>query len=211
MKKICSVLLVIVSAFLFSSCAKTADTFLFDNENYSMYIGQSTDVTYTIVPSDVNIKKIKWQSSNDDIATVNSQGKVTAISEGTCEIIAYIDKLSCKCTVSVIKETIFSELLPQDMLKLAFYELSDDGNCLIVDTNPFNAGSLMGTVAQRDLSIIKTLNQQLNLPDSLTEKMAQTRAIDGRLVEEIGDLKISWTYSPKSGIDATYEKIQLNN
>lgn len=211
MKKTCSILLIIVSTFFFSSCAKTADVFLFNNENYNIYTGQSIDITYTIMPSDVNIKKIKWQSSNDDIATVNSQGKVSAISEGTCEIIASIDKLSCKCTVSVIKETIFSEILPQDMLKSPFYELSDDGNCLIVDTNPFNAGSLAGTVAERDLSIIKTLNQQLNLPDSLTEKMAQTRAIDGRLVEEIGDLKISWTYSPKSGIDATYEKIQLNN
>lgn len=203
-------LLLFLPVFIFSSCSKAAESFSFNQENHTIYVGNSVDIIYTLTPNDIDSSEINWETSNADIAKV-SDGKITAVSKGSCEITGTIDNLTCKCNVIVIEETNFEELLPEDMLKSSFYELLDNGNCLKVDTNPFNSGSLMGSVGERDLSVIKVLNERLNLPESLTEKMAQTRAVDGRLTEQIGDLEISWTYSPESGLEAVYEKVQLTN
>lgn len=210
MKKSCAFILTFLLIFTLSSCSKTVETFTFNQEAYTLYVGDSVDISYILTPDDIDTQKIVWETTNKDIAIVEN-GKITGISSGTCDIIGTIDNITSKCTVSVVEETVFEELMPEDMLKLPFYELLDNGNCLKVDTNPYNTGSLMGTVGERDQSIIKTLNERLNLPESLTEKMSQTRAIDGRLTEQIGDLEISWTYSPESGLEAIYEKIQLVN
>ena len=210
MRKIITILSVFLMFFVLSSCSNKTENFTFDKENYTLYVSDCIDIAYTLTPNNINTSKIIWKSSNSDIATIDN-GKITAISKGTCTIEGTIDNFTCKCTVSVIEETIFKELLPEDMLKLIFYDLLDDGNSLKVDTNPFNTGSLMGSVGERDLSVVKTLNERLKLPESLTEKMAQTRAIDGRLTEQIGDLEISWTYSPSNGLEAIYEKIKINN
>ena len=207
-KKYISILFAFLFVFVLSSCTNRTKEFTFNKDSYTLYVSDSVDIVYTLIPTEINANKIIWESSNNDIATIDN-GRITAISSGICEITARIDNFRCKCSVSVIEETVFEELLPEDMLKLTFYNLLDGGNCLKVDTNPFNTGSLMGNVGERDLSVIKTLNEKLKLPKSLTEKMAQTRAIDGRLTEQIGDLEISWTYSPESGLEAIYEKIKI--
>lgn len=208
-KKIIPIFLVIISLIAFSSCSAKTKSFIFDKDEYTIYVDNKQNISYTIVPNDVDTSKIVWQSSNTSVATVEN-GTITAMSIGNCVISATIDNIVCNCDISVIEETVFEELIPDDTLKLCFFELIDDGNCLKLDTNPYNTGSLMGSVGERDYSIIKTLHDYLNLPESLTEKMAQTRAIDGRITETIGDLSISWIYSPESGLEATYEKIDLN-
>lgn len=53
-------------------------------------------------------KKVTWSSSDKKIATVNSKGKITAKSEGTCNITAKVGskKLTCKVTVKHITESV---------------------------------------------------------------------------------------------------------
>jgi len=46
-------------------------------------------------------QKVKWISSDDVVATVNSKGKVTAKSEGTAVIRAEVAKRSLYCTITV--------------------------------------------------------------------------------------------------------------
>ena len=57
-------------------------------ESKKIYVGQSKTLTATIKPSNVTDKTIKWSSSDEKVATVNSNGKVTAVSEGTAVIVA---------------------------------------------------------------------------------------------------------------------------
>lgn len=52
----------------------------------SIYIGESETLTFTISPSNVTNKKVTWKSSNEDIATVSSTGKVIAKGEGKVKI-----------------------------------------------------------------------------------------------------------------------------
>lgn len=48
--------------------------------------GESVALTYTYAPSDADLSAMTWTTSDSAIATVNSDGVVTAVSEGSCTI-----------------------------------------------------------------------------------------------------------------------------
>ena len=50
--------------------------------------GEVKKLTTTITPADAEDKTITWKSSDTSVATVSSDGTVTAIKEGVCEITA---------------------------------------------------------------------------------------------------------------------------
>lgn len=54
----------------------------------TMYVGETETLTAIISPSNVTNKKITWKSSDKDIATVNSDGKITAKQVGVVKITA---------------------------------------------------------------------------------------------------------------------------
>lgn len=59
------------------------------NENISsMKVGESIKLTVTIVPEKTEDTSIIWSSSDEDIATVSSTGKVVALKEGMVNITA---------------------------------------------------------------------------------------------------------------------------
>lgn len=73
----------------------------------SLMEGQSGTINYTIRPSDAKNKQLSWISSNPQVATVNSNGVVTAKSAGSATIsIATTDGsgLAKQCAVSVAKK-----------------------------------------------------------------------------------------------------------
>ncbi len=52
------------------------------NTEVSLYVGESTRLTYKIEPTNATNQSVEWESSNPSVATVDNYGKVTAISEG---------------------------------------------------------------------------------------------------------------------------------
>ena len=52
-------------------------------------IGQWTYLEATVAPEEASNKTVTWASSDPTVATVNLQGKVTAVGEGTAEIHAF--------------------------------------------------------------------------------------------------------------------------
>lgn len=54
----------------------------------SLQIGQTTTIQATIYPADASFAVLNWSSSNVKIATVDLNGNVTGISNGTCSILA---------------------------------------------------------------------------------------------------------------------------
>lgn len=59
-----------------------------DEDIEVMYVGDTEILTATISPSNVTNKKITWKTSDKDIATVDSNGKITAKKVGSVEITA---------------------------------------------------------------------------------------------------------------------------
>ena len=80
--------------------------------------------------------------------------------------------------------------------------ISEDGKSLYIDTNPNN-------IKEKNLSYvlsdIEDINTQLGFSSSLIVKMEETRAIDGRQEEDNGEITVSWTYHPDSGLEVLYE------
>lgn len=68
--------------------------------------GKSETLTPTLSPEDATNKKMTWRSDNTDIATVDSNGKITAVKAGTANIIVTTDdgnkSATCKVTVEAI-------------------------------------------------------------------------------------------------------------
>lgn len=69
---------------------KRAEELTFTNsEKYSrMYVGNTYTLKAAFTPSNTSNKKLTWSSSDEDIATVNSNGKVTAKANGKVMIMA---------------------------------------------------------------------------------------------------------------------------
>ena len=66
--------------------------------------GQTATLTATVTPSNATNKSVTWSSSDESVATVSSEGVVTAVANGTATITATTadgTNLSASCTVAV--------------------------------------------------------------------------------------------------------------
>ena len=78
-----------------------------DKQTMSLTAGSTGTLTATINPSDAANKSLTWTSDNTAVATVNENGKVTAVAEGTAKItVKTVDgEKTAVCTVTVTAKT----------------------------------------------------------------------------------------------------------
>ena len=70
----------------------------------SVYVGGSTKLTATVTPTNATNQKVTWSSNNESVATVGTDGTVTAVSAGTATITATAQDgsgISGSCVVTV--------------------------------------------------------------------------------------------------------------
>ena len=93
------------------SCRVTVETpsIRLSSSNLSMDVGDTYTLAATVTPSG---SRVSWSSSNDDVATVNSGGQVTAQGVGTVTLTAMITvnnhDYTATCTVTVDEDLWFS-------------------------------------------------------------------------------------------------------
>ncbi len=66
-----------------------------------MYIGDSLKLSAAINPGDATHQNVTWESSDDSVATVSSDGTVEAVGIGEAAITAGIDGKSAECSIRV--------------------------------------------------------------------------------------------------------------
>ena len=71
-----------------------------------MIVGETVQLSATVLPSDATDKSVTWATSKQSVATVSSSGVVTAIAEGTSTITASVGGKSATCLVTVSKRVI---------------------------------------------------------------------------------------------------------
>ena len=78
-----------------------------DKTSMNLTAGSTGTLTATINPSDAANKSLTWTSDNTAVATVNENGKVTAVAEGTAKItVKTVDgEKTAVCTVTVTAKT----------------------------------------------------------------------------------------------------------
>ena len=57
-----------------------------DKPELTVDIGRTAALKATVLPANTNDKGVEWTSSNEAVATVNAQGRVTGVALGECEI-----------------------------------------------------------------------------------------------------------------------------
>ena len=57
-----------------------------DKSTLSLVVGATGNLVATIAPSNASYKAVSYKSSDEEVATVDNTGKVTAVKAGTAEI-----------------------------------------------------------------------------------------------------------------------------
>ncbi|MBR1487676.1 MAG: Ig-like domain-containing protein [Bacteroidales bacterium] len=76
-----------------------------DQTSLTLQEGESATLTATVKPDNATDKTVTWSSSNTSVATVDENGKVTAVKEGSAKITAKAGERSVTCTVTVAKQS----------------------------------------------------------------------------------------------------------
>lgn len=121
-------------------------------------VGDTYSLIPHVQPSDATNHDIKWLSTNESVATVNAEGKVTAVAAGSAEIRAMLEGKFANCPVEVdnvkmtMKKTSYTVILS---LSKKINIKSD------IETN-FTLDKSKITVVSAD-PLIATVDQDLNL------------------------------------------------
>lgn len=94
-------------------------------EEYFANPGESVRISCKVYPTNAPTPKYTWKSDNTGIATVDSDGLVTAIKEGSCTISATYDGMISSCKFTVKKKT-------DDRTDLS---LNEPANCYMTGLN----------------------------------------------------------------------------
>ncbi|MBR5407564.1 MAG: Ig-like domain-containing protein [Lachnospiraceae bacterium] len=95
-----------------SVCSKEVREVKISSDSINVEEGNSEVLSITVFPKYAAIPTVKWMSSNESVATVDSDGIVTAIAEGTATITATSTDGSNKCAsciVTVVKQIVETE------------------------------------------------------------------------------------------------------
>ncbi len=94
-------LLVVCMLLPFAACAVQVEGVEISQATLTLNIGQEATLTAMVMPQTAP-QNVTWQSSNTATATVDANGKVKGIAEGTALIRASADGKSAQCTVTVV-------------------------------------------------------------------------------------------------------------
>ncbi len=86
-----------------------ATSLTLDNEVLEMYIGDAVQLTATVLPDNTTNKVVTWTSSDNEVATVDENGNITAVSIGSATISATTtdgSNLTTTCEVTVVQKMV---------------------------------------------------------------------------------------------------------
>ena len=202
----------------------TKGNLLSTKKSLSLAVGGAETLIATVSPENATDKTVAWNSDNKGAATVDSNGKVTAVGVGTAEITAQAGEKTAVCTVTVkqavtlrvpatYKTTyIGSAVTPYAIPKTA----SVPGSWEFVDKNgdpsgnPKNAGTyemvLKFTPTDTDKYAAATANVKVTIekaPLKVSVKLSKTKiAVNSKLPT------VSLSYSGLMGNDKMQPKVE---
>ena len=154
-----------------------------DKNTLELYTGGSENLTATVAPDNATNKTVTWSSSDNTVATVDTNGKVTAVKEGTAAITATAaddSNISATCTVTVTDKTYTISADPTALNFGSAYTgytqpaaqtvtLTNTGNQRVTLTQPASTNSFeVGTLSKMELAVgetaIFTIQPKENLP-----------------------------------------------
>ena len=109
-------MLVLLSSLLFAGCGNKipASDLVLSASSFSINVGEQKQITAEVKPDDATDKTIVWSVvSGSEYATVDSNGLVYGVSEGTAIVAATSNNITKACTVTVTNPV--HEILPESV------------------------------------------------------------------------------------------------
>ena len=126
-----------------------------DKTSVSLNVGESVTLAATVKPDNASDKTVTWSSSKTSVATVDANGKVTAVAEGNATITAKAGDKTATCTVTVKKKVVAVSSISLDKTSLELKE--GETATLIATVNPDNATNKAVTWSS-DKTSVATVN-----------------------------------------------------
>ncbi len=120
MRKITAILLTAFLSITLASCsdkpAKTAiSEIILSSNSVEVQMGESIQLSVSILPSSAELPELSWSSSNSAIATVDDTGCVTGISAGQTNVIVEGENNTYTvCSVTVKEKTAYERLTERE-------------------------------------------------------------------------------------------------
>ena len=106
--RITSILILSISIAFFSSCPGSTNdpdiavtSISLDNTVVSLLVGDTETLTATVLPENATNRTVTWTSDRQNIATVDTNGRISARAEGTAIITARAGNQTATATVTV--------------------------------------------------------------------------------------------------------------
>ena len=131
-----------------------------DRNSVTLEPGQSTTLIVTIYPADATDKTVSWTNSDETVISLDSNGKITALKEGSATVAAIVGDKSASCAV-----TVANSVVPVTSVALNKITLSlEKGQSakLIATVTPSDATDKTVTWNSSDFSIV-SVDQDGNL------------------------------------------------
>ena len=102
-----------------------------NKRNLKLEIGEEFVLTASFFPQDATPRNLYWHSGNSAVAHIDSNGKVTAVSDGKCTITAVCGDFKKECQVTVVRPKDFLPAEPQKVTTI--YEFGKEVDTAFVD------------------------------------------------------------------------------
>ena len=166
-------------------------------EDIEIIKGKTFKVSYQINPSDATESKvIAWSSSENSVATVNSEGVITALKEGTTVITGTLKNgmsININVTVKIIPLNDIEISAPEEMLKGETYDME-------ITPDPIDTTELNNVLYSSSDESILTVDENGKVT-ALKEGEAKIKVTVGEIEKEI-TIKVN---------EIHVEKIQINS
>ena len=167
------------------------------NSKISVVVGETKTITYTIEPSDGELKTVKWESADTSIAAIND-GVVTGIKEGTTTITLNVNEIFIGKVEVVVKPKITGlELNSESDITLRIGETSQiTAKTVPVDSNvKIVYKSSNSNVTVSDTGLIKAITSGTSVITLTADKYVKTVKVTVRPKTGVVDGTGIWAYT----------------
>lgn len=169
-----------------------ANAVTLDESEMTLQVGETRNLKAVIAPANVSDPTITWMSSNDTVATVDANGKVTAKKVGTAEIIASTKNgKNATCTVEV------RDSLGEDWFAVDPVTYDGKAHTAVVELT-LNAPDGLSEGTDYTVSVEKNVTQAGSYPVTITGKGYYAGSVTKAFEILPKEIMEDWlTYAPK--------------